>query len=74
MLIKLLNTSDNLFYSEMVDLSEIATIKASFVRKLVGRLSPECSMEDHLNVVQILSELAEVKPLQAVLLSEQCFE
>ena len=75
-LIKLLNTTDNLFYNDKVNLADINSIRASFIFKIVQKLSPNApgGLEDHLNAGQILSELAEYKTLQDVLVSERCYE
>lgn len=74
-LIRLLNTSENLFF-DVISYSEVNSIRASFVFKLVNKLNPEAAkgMEDHLNATQILSELADYKVLYAEMASARCFE
>lgn len=74
-LIRLLNTSENLFF-DVISYSEVNSIRASFVFKLVNKLNPGApkGLEDHLNATQILSELSDYKVLYNELVSPRCFE
>lgn len=52
LLVRLLNpASDNLFDDETVILSEVASIRDSFIFKIVSKLGPDApgGLEDHLN-------------------------
>lgn len=50
-LIRLLNTSENVFFDGMIEYSEVNSIRCSFVYKIVQKMDPEAvgGMEDHLN-------------------------
>ena len=47
-LIRLLNTTENVF-NNVMEYAEVNSIRASFVYKIVMKLSPESSFEDNLN-------------------------
>lgn len=48
-LIRLLNTSENVLSGEGLNSAEIDSIRQSFVYKIVNRFDPALDMEDHIN-------------------------
>lgn len=60
-LVRILNVTDNVFEDGFE--GNIETIRQSFIYKIVQKLDPQYGLEDHLNAQQILSELADYKPV-----------
>ena len=58
-LIRILNVSENLFDDTL--LNAVESIRKSFIHKVVLRLDPTLTVEDHLNAGSLLSELVEYK-------------
>lgn len=77
-LIRLMNTQENLFQGEndILQLSyhDINTLRCSYVLKIIQKLAPETTYEDQLNSQQILCDIADYKLLYTEMLSEGAFE
>lgn len=71
-LIRILNVTENVFEEGFE--GNIETIRQSFIYKIAQKLDPEYGLEDHLNAQQILSELADYKPVYQELVSQRCIE
>ena len=71
-LVRILNFTDNVFEESFE--GNIESIRQSFIYKILQRLDPQYGLEDHLNAQQILSELADYKPVYQELVSPRCIE
>jgi len=69
-LIRLLNTQENLFNENSIAYSEVNSIRTSYVHKLIQKFNnEEKGLEEHMNVCQILCEIADYKVLYTEMLS-----
>lgn len=74
-LIRLLNTSESVFFDqEGLSAEDINSIRASYIFKITQKLGESYGLEDHLNAIQILSELADNKVLFTEMVSTRCFQ
>jgi SIT4 phosphatase-associated protein len=67
-LIRLLNVQDTVLDE---GLENVDTIRQSFVFKVIEKLAPKHSLEDHLNAQNLLSELADYKQIYLELTSSR---
>lgn len=66
-LIRVLNVSDNVF-EDGFD-ANVDSIRQSFIFKVVEKLDPSFTFEDHLNAQNLLSELVDYKQVYTQLTS-----